>query len=99
MKHRVLKAQDLPGTLPKEMARLTYLKEIDLTRNYLSGTIPPEWGSLPLVNISLVANRLTGSIPKEIGNITTLKSLDISMNNFSGVLPWQLGNLLLIERM
>ncbi|XP_034211897.1 probable leucine-rich repeat receptor-like serine/threonine-protein kinase At3g14840 isoform X2 [Prunus dulcis] len=95
----VMKAQDLPGTLPKEMARLTYLKEIDLARNYLSGTIPPEWGSLPLVNISLVANRLTGSIPKEIGNITTLKSLDITMNNFSGVLPWQLGNLLLIERM
>ncbi|XP_016648407.1 PREDICTED: probable leucine-rich repeat receptor-like serine/threonine-protein kinase At3g14840 isoform X1 [Prunus mume] len=95
----VMKAQDLPGTLPKEMARLTYLKEIDLTRNYLSGTIPPEWGSLPLINISLVANRLTGPIPKEIGDITTLKSLDITMNNFSGVLPWQLGNLPLIERM
>ncbi|BFG28986.1 hypothetical protein CerSpe_152600 [Prunus speciosa] len=94
-----MKRQDLPGTLPKEMARLTYLKEIDLTRNYLSGTIPPEWGSLPLVNISLLANRLTGSIPKEIGNITTLKSLDISMNKLSGVLPPQLGNLPLIERM
>ncbi|CAL2253635.1 unnamed protein product [Prunus armeniaca] len=28
MKHRVMKAQDLPGTLPKEMARLTYLEEM-----------------------------------------------------------------------
>ncbi|XP_021834425.1 probable leucine-rich repeat receptor-like serine/threonine-protein kinase At3g14840 isoform X2 [Prunus avium] len=95
----VMKGQDLPGTLPKEMARLTYLKEIILSRNYLSGPIPPEWGSLPLVHISLVANRLTGSIPKEIGNITTLKSLDISMNNFYGRLPRQLGNFPLIERM
>ncbi|XP_021814920.1 probable leucine-rich repeat receptor-like serine/threonine-protein kinase At3g14840 isoform X3 [Prunus avium] len=95
----VMKTLDLPGTLPVEMARLTYLEEIDLTLNYLSGTIPLEWGSLPLVNISLTANRLTGSIPKELGNITTLKSLDISMNNFYGVLPWQLGNFPLIERM
>ncbi|CAL9016893.1 unnamed protein product [Prunus brigantina] len=71
----------------------------DLSRNYLSGTIPPEWGSLPLINITLIANRLTGPIPKEIGNITTLKSLDITMNNFSGVLPRQLGNLPLIEQM
>ena len=23
----------------------------DLSRNYLSGTIPPEWGTLPLVNM------------------------------------------------
>ncbi|CAL9016895.1 unnamed protein product [Prunus brigantina] len=95
----IMKTLDLPGTLPVEMARLTYLEEIDLTRNYLNGTIPREWGSLPLINISLLANRLTGSIPKEIGNITTLKSLDISMNYLSGVLPRELGNLSLIERM
>ncbi|ONI12332.1 hypothetical protein PRUPE_4G157800 [Prunus persica] len=95
----VMKAQDLPGTLPKEMARLSYLEEIDLTRNYLSGTIPPEWGSLSLVNISLLGNRLTGPIPKELGDITTLKRLDISMNNFSGELPRELGNLTLIESM
>ncbi|BFG28982.1 hypothetical protein CerSpe_152560 [Prunus speciosa] len=94
-----MKAQDLPGTLPKEMARLTHLENIDLTRNYLSGTIPPEWGSLPLVNISLLGNRLTGPIPKELGDITTLKRLEISMNNFSGELPRELGNLTLIESM
>ncbi|KAM1356926.1 hypothetical protein ACFX13_031712 [Malus domestica] len=47
----------------------------DLTRNYLSGTIPPEWSSLRLLNISLIGNRLTGPIPVEFGNITTLTSL------------------------
>ncbi|KAM1416268.1 hypothetical protein ACFX2I_007834 [Malus domestica] len=99
MKHRILKAQDLQGTLPPELVNLTYLQQIDLTRNYLSGTIPPEWSSLPLVNISLVGNHLTGSIPKELGDITTLKSLDISFNNFSGPLPQELGSLANIERM
>ncbi|RXH84053.1 hypothetical protein DVH24_026952 [Malus domestica] len=69
----ILRSQDLQGTLPVELVNLTYLQEIDLNRNYLSGTIPPEWSSLPLLNISLLGNRLTGSIPKELGDITTLK--------------------------
>ncbi|KAM1001302.1 hypothetical protein ACFX15_007517 [Malus domestica] len=99
MKHRILKSQDLQGTLPIELVNLTYLQEIDLTRNYLSGTIPPEWSSLPLLNITLFGNRLTGSIPKELGDITTLKSLDISFNNFSGPLPQELGSWANIERM
>uniref|UniRef100_A0A2P2MSZ2 LRR receptor-like serine/threonine-protein kinase n=1 Tax=Rhizophora mucronata TaxID=61149 RepID=A0A2P2MSZ2_RHIMU len=47
----VLKAQNLPGTLPTDLDRFPYLQEIDLTRNYLSGTIPPQWGSMQLVNM------------------------------------------------
>ncbi|KAM5586349.1 hypothetical protein ABKV19_005324 [Rosa sericea] len=93
-----LKSLDLAGTLPPELANLTYLQTIDLSRNYLSGTIPREWGSLPLVTISLVGNRLTGSIPIEIGHISTLQSLDITSNYFSG-LPLELGNLTSIKRM
>ncbi|XP_024200202.1 probable LRR receptor-like serine/threonine-protein kinase At1g53420 [Rosa chinensis] len=113
MKRRSLKAQDLAGTLPPELARLPYLQIIiynhdsfffvlfffsDLSRNYLSGAIPRKWGSLPLVNISLAGNRLTGSIPIEIGNISTLQSLEITSNNFSG-LPLELGNLTSTDRM
>ncbi|XP_050371085.1 probable leucine-rich repeat receptor-like serine/threonine-protein kinase At3g14840 [Argentina anserina] len=95
----VLKAQNLPGKLPPEFSRLPYLQEIDLTRNYLNGTIPPDWGVLPLVDISLLGNRLTGSIPVELANITTLKSLVLEINSLSGVLPVKLGNLPNIERM
>ncbi|XP_060668625.1 probable leucine-rich repeat receptor-like serine/threonine-protein kinase At3g14840 isoform X2 [Ziziphus jujuba] len=94
-----LKAQSLPGTLPLELAELPYLQEIDLSRNYLNGTIPPEWGSLSLVNISLLGNRVTGSIPKEIANITTLKSLVLEFNQLSGTLPPQLGNMPNLERL
>ncbi|XP_057958130.1 probable leucine-rich repeat receptor-like serine/threonine-protein kinase At3g14840 isoform X4 [Malania oleifera] len=95
----VLKGQSLPGTLPKELVKLPYLQQIDLTRNYLSGTIPPEWGSLPLVNISLLGNRLTGSIPKEIGSISTLESFVVEFNQLSGVIPRELGNLSSIKRL
>ncbi|KAI4333503.1 hypothetical protein L6164_018299 [Bauhinia variegata] len=95
----ILKQENLNGTLPQELVKFPYLYEIDLTRNYLSGTIPMEWGSIKLLNISLLGNRLTGPIPKELGNISTLKSLVLEYNQFSGNLPPELGNLTKIERL
>ncbi|KAJ1441585.1 Serine/threonine-protein kinase, active site [Sesbania bispinosa] len=95
----VLKSQNLTGTLPGELVKLPYLQDIDLTRNYLNGTIPPQWGSMNLVNISLHGNRITGPIPKELGNITTLKSLVLEFNQLSGKLPSELGNLPRLERL
>ncbi|CAL5403105.1 unnamed protein product [Camellia sinensis] len=90
---RVLKSQNLGGILPPELVKLPYLQEFDISRNYVNGTIPPEWGSLPLVNISLLGNRITGSIPSQIGNITTLNSLILEFNELSGDLPQELGYL------
>ncbi|KAK2368168.1 putative leucine-rich repeat receptor serine/threonine-protein kinase [Trifolium repens] len=96
----VLKSQNLSGTLPREFVKLPYLQQIDLTRNYLNGTIPSQWGSMiNLVNISLLGNRLTGQIPKELGKITTLKSLVLEFNQLSGKLPSELGNLHQLERL
>ncbi|TKY49231.1 leucine-rich repeat receptor serine/threonine-protein kinase [Spatholobus suberectus] len=95
----LLKSQNLQGKLPPELIRLPYLEEIDLTRNYLNGTIPREWGSSNLRKISLLGNRLTGPIPKEIANITTLESLVLEFNQFSGNLPPELGNLSRIQRL
>ncbi|CAN8307772.1 unnamed protein product [Cochlearia groenlandica] len=95
----LLKTQDLQGSLPKELVGLPYLQEINLARNYLNGSIPPEWGALPLVNITLLGNRLTGSIPKEFGNIITLKSLVVENNQLSGVLPPELGGLSNLQRL
>ncbi|PKI54265.1 hypothetical protein CRG98_025325 [Punica granatum] len=38
--------QSLQGTLPPDFVRLPYLQNLDLTRNYLDGTIPSEWSSM-----------------------------------------------------
>ncbi|KAA8524029.1 hypothetical protein F0562_010540 [Nyssa sinensis] len=96
----LLKGQNLQGTLPPELVNLPRLQDIDLTRNYLNGTLPREWGSMQLVNISLLGNRLTGPIPKEFGNITTLvnlalefNQLHLTSNNFTGELPETLAKL------
>ncbi|XP_047152407.1 probable leucine-rich repeat receptor-like serine/threonine-protein kinase At3g14840 [Vigna umbellata] len=95
----ILKEQNLPGTLPRNLFKLPYLQELDLSRNYLNGTIPKEWGSTKLVTISLLANRLTGEIPTEITNISTLLDLNLEANQFSGILPLELGNLTQILRL
>ncbi|KAB1221475.1 hypothetical protein CJ030_MR2G028844 [Morella rubra] len=88
-----LKGQDLAGALPPSLVKLTYLKTIDLTRNYLTGTIPPEWASTKLEILSITVNKLSGPIPSYLGNITTLIYMSIENNLFSGSVPLELGNL------
>ncbi|XP_021294046.1 probable LRR receptor-like serine/threonine-protein kinase At1g07650 isoform X1 [Herrania umbratica] len=94
-----LKGQDLPGVLPPSLAKLPYLRFIDLTRNYLNGTIPREWASLKLESLCLNANRLSGRIPDYLGNITTLTYLNLETNLFSGPVPPELGKLFNLERL
>ncbi|QCE10158.1 serine/threonine-protein kinase PBS1 [Vigna unguiculata] len=94
-----LKSQSLPGMLPQNLFKLPYLQEIDLSRNYLNGTIPKEWGSTKLVTIALLGNRLTGSIPIEITNISTLEDLNLEANQLSESLPPELANLTQIRRL
>ncbi|KAF5179334.1 Mdis1-interacting receptor like kinase, partial [Thalictrum thalictroides] len=89
---------DLHGELPFEFANLTYLSTLNLNRNYLNGTIPRAWASLPLVNLSLLGNLVTGTIPKEIGNIRTLEFLNLQDNKMEGPIPEDLGNLVNLRR-
>ncbi|KAH0450913.1 hypothetical protein IEQ34_021605 [Dendrobium chrysotoxum] len=89
----VLKSQNLVGMLPPEMAKFPFLQEIDLTRNYIYGSIPKEWAVLPLVNFSLLGNRISGQIPSWIGNFTNLRNLLLSSNFLSGELPDTFANL------
>ncbi|XP_019190172.1 PREDICTED: probable leucine-rich repeat receptor-like serine/threonine-protein kinase At3g14840 isoform X2 [Ipomoea nil] len=92
-----LKGQDMQGVLPPALVKLPFLKIIDLTRNYLSGTIPPGWASMKLELISLTVNRLSGPIPKYLGNITTLTYLSLENNMFNGSVPPELGKLVNLQ--
>ncbi|XP_057996783.1 probable LRR receptor-like serine/threonine-protein kinase At1g07650 isoform X2 [Hevea brasiliensis] len=94
-----LKGQDLDGVLPPSIAKLSFLKELDLTRNYLSGNIPPEWASTKLEILSISVNKLTGQIPNYLGNITSLKYLNLENNLFGGPVPGELGNLVNLENL
>ncbi|XP_077251081.1 putative LRR receptor-like serine/threonine-protein kinase At1g07650 isoform X3 [Tasmannia lanceolata] len=95
----LLQAQNLQGVLPPELVRLRFLHSLDLNRNFLNGTIPPQWGTMQLINVTLLGNRLSGPIPTELGNITTLRSLILDANRFNGSLPKELGKLVNIEKL
>ncbi|GLT54266.1 hypothetical protein SLA2020_274780 [Shorea laevis] len=94
-----LKGQDLDGVLPHSLANLSYLKMIDLNRNYLTGIIPPEWASTKLEYLSISVNKLSGSIPRYLGNFTSLIYMSLENNLFSGIIPPELGNLVNLENL
>ncbi|KVH97553.1 Concanavalin A-like lectin/glucanase, subgroup [Cynara cardunculus var. scolymus] len=72
--HRIaLKSQNISTAIPPEFSKLRYLKELDLSRNCLNGTIPPQWATMRLVDLSLMGNRLSGPFPRVLTRITTLE--------------------------
>ncbi|XP_019710848.1 probable LRR receptor-like serine/threonine-protein kinase At1g56130 isoform X2 [Elaeis guineensis] len=87
-------ALDVEGTIPEELQNLTYLKDLDLSQNYLTGPLPAFIGNLTeLQYFTVGTNALSGTIPKELGKLQKLISLGVGANNFSGSLPSELGNL------
>uniref|UniRef100_A0A1D1Z1R4 non-specific serine/threonine protein kinase n=1 Tax=Anthurium amnicola TaxID=1678845 RepID=A0A1D1Z1R4_9ARAE len=94
-----LKGQNLSGVLPPEFARLRFLRQLDLSRNFLNGTVPTQWATMRLEGLSLMGNRLSGPFPKALTNMTTLTNLSVEGNVFSGAIPTELGNLIHMEKM
>ncbi len=74
--------------------------ELRLSRNQLSGSIPPELGGLSkLEYLALTGNQLSGSIPSDLGNLSNLTGLAIAGTLLSGPIPPELGSLLNLGRL
>ncbi|XP_028755434.1 probable LRR receptor-like serine/threonine-protein kinase At1g53430 [Neltuma alba] len=89
----VLTGLNLSGLLPSEFGFLTYLQQLDLSHNYLNGSIPRSFARLPLGTLCLTANAISGSIPDAVGEITTLEDLMLKDNLLEGTLPSSLSKL------
>ena len=71
-----------------------HVVRIGLSRNNLSGVLPPELGDLSsLEEVDLRVNALGGVLPRELGNLANLGSLFLAGNALSGAIPPELGNL------
>ncbi|XP_047334946.1 probable LRR receptor-like serine/threonine-protein kinase At1g07650 isoform X2 [Impatiens glandulifera] len=88
-----LKSLNFSGDLPPQFAKLRHLKNLDLSRNYFHGSVPSQWATLQLVDLSLMGNRLSGPFPNVLTKITTLRNLSVEGNYFNGTIPTGIGKL------
>ena len=94
----LLNSNQMPGTIPANISKLTALTNLNLRNNQLTGTIPTELGGLSaLTSLNLSNNSLSGSIPSQLGNLSQLQYLRLFANNLTGQIPSQLGNLKKLE--
>uniref|UniRef100_A0ACD5XAH5 Uncharacterized protein n=1 Tax=Avena sativa TaxID=4498 RepID=A0ACD5XAH5_AVESA len=67
---------------------ISYMVNIDLSCNSLTGQIPEEIGMLvALKSLNLSWNHLSGIIPQTIGELQAVESFDLSHNELSGEIP------------
>ncbi|KAK4744403.1 hypothetical protein SAY87_010715 [Trapa incisa] len=93
-------ALSVSGTIPDELWNLTYLFNLNLAQNVLTGPLSPSIGNLNRMQyLTFGINALSGEIPKELGMLSSLISLGFGTNNFSGPLPSELANLTKLEQL
>ncbi|KAG0478791.1 hypothetical protein HPP92_013510 [Vanilla planifolia] len=78
LKHLNFSRNQLNGSIPPEIGKLSNLHFLSLDSNQLTGEIPTKGlsGLTQLKYLDLRNNRLNGSIPSQIYNLTKLKKTD-----------------------
>ncbi|KAM4071013.1 hypothetical protein ACB094_11G029300 [Castanea mollissima] len=93
-------ALNVVGVIPDELWTLTFLFNLKLGQNYLTGNLSTSIGKLYRMQyLSFGINALSGTLPKELGNLTELIVLSFATNNFTGSLPSDLGKLVKLEQL
>jgi hypothetical protein len=77
---------NLSGTIPADVGKLTKLVSLSMTNSKIGGTIPTEMGKLTnMRQMWLYGNWLSGSIPSELGLLTAMEIFGIEDNNITNV--------------
>ncbi|CAJ2669116.1 unnamed protein product [Trifolium pratense] len=83
-----LSSNNLSGTIPFEISKLTALRFLNLSRNHLNGEIPNDMGNMKLLeSLDLSLNKISGEIPQSLSDLSFLSFLNLSYNNLSGKIP------------
>ncbi|KFK41305.1 hypothetical protein AALP_AA2G113100 [Arabis alpina] len=84
LRRLVLAGNRFTGRIP-EVYGLVGLLILDLSRNFLSGSLPLSIGGLnSLLKLDLGNNYLEGKLPRELQSLKNLTLLDLRNNKFSG---------------
>jgi Leucine-rich repeat (LRR) protein len=85
---------DMSGTIPSELFKLSNVKTLLLGTNHFSGTISSSITGLSnIMTLDISNNEITGLLPTELGLMTTLSALMLGINQLSGVLVTEIGRL------
>ena|GEM_PF-1480826 len=79
-----LRSNNLQGTLPASIGKLTYLRELDLAGSSSA--------------LATYTNNIGGAIPGALGNLTALTLLNLNYNSFTEV-PAEIGSLVNLDRL
>lgn len=70
-------ALDVVGVIPDELWNLTFLTDLNLGQNYLTGPLSASIGNLTSMQyLSVGINALSGELPKELGQLTDLRIIE-----------------------
>ncbi|KAH1188425.1 Receptor protein kinase-like protein [Glycine max] len=84
----------LLGSISEDLGLIQYLRHIDLSNNFLNGSLPNIiFNSSELQVLSLSNNVISGELPQLIGKMTNLKLVNLSDNAFVGLIPEKLSTL------
>ncbi|XP_065632935.1 probable LRR receptor-like serine/threonine-protein kinase At1g56140 isoform X2 [Quercus suber] len=79
---------DVVGVIPEELWSLTFLFNLNLSQNYLTGSLSVSIGNLTSMQyLSLSTNKFSGSLPSELGNLVKLEEFNFDSSGISGELP------------
>ncbi|KAJ1691755.1 hypothetical protein LUZ63_015910 [Rhynchospora breviuscula] len=93
-----LSMNQISGSIPAEIGRLTNLGILVISHTQLEGTIPLEIGKLSnLQHLDLSDNMMSGEIPSTLGNLTSLNRLFLYKNSFEGRIPVEISNMQALE--
>ncbi|XVF85237.1 hypothetical protein PTKIN_Ptkin17bG0101600 [Pterospermum kingtungense] len=82
----LLKNNLFSGPIPSNIGHeMSLLQNLDLSRNFLTGSIPPSINNMKNLNsLDLSSNKLSGTILRQWQGLLYLMFLDLSKNNLSG---------------
>ncbi|KAH9291424.1 hypothetical protein KI387_043386 [Taxus chinensis] len=85
---------ELNGTLPPELGKLSILQQLNVSSNKLTGPLPQELGKSHLLySLDLSFNSLNGSLPNQLASLQKLQRLLLQGNHLGGSIPDWWSNL------
>ena len=89
----------LADFIPSQLFQMTWLEELGLNGNLLTGSIVPEnWAALTsLLYLDFSSNLFIGQIPSELAQMNALETLYLAENEITGTIPKELSNITMLR--